>query len=67
MSRLTLLNSEFEKIESPNKKILFDIANFYKNFKKYDEAIIYYTQIIEIFDDNSEIKSGSSLQKRWHL
>ena len=32
------------------------MANFYKNFKKYDEAIIYYTQLIEIFDDNSEIK-----------
>ena len=32
------------------------MANFYKNFKKYDQAIIYYTQLIEIFDDNSEIK-----------
>ena len=53
---LNFINSEFKKILSPNKKILFDMANFYKNFKKYDEAIIYYTQLIEIFDDNSEIK-----------
>jgi len=53
---LNFINSEFKKIVSPNKKILFDMANFYKNFKKYDEAIIYYTQLIEIFDDNSEIK-----------
>ena len=53
---LNFINSEFKKIFSPNKKILFDMANFYKNFKKYDEAIIYYTQLIEIFDDNSEIK-----------
>ena len=53
---LKFINSEFKKIVSPNKKILFDMANFYKNFKKYDEAIIYYTQLIEIFDDNSEIK-----------
>ena len=53
---LNFINSEFNKIVSPNKKILFDMANFYKNFKKYDEAIIYYTQLIEIFDDNSEIK-----------
>ena len=53
---LNFINSEFKKIVLPNKKILFDMANFYKNFKKYDEAIIYYTQLIEIFDDNSEIK-----------
>ena len=53
---LNFINSEFKEIVSPNKKILFDMANFYKNFKKYDEAIIYYTQLIEIFDDNSEIK-----------
>ena len=53
---LNFINSEFKKIVSPNKKILFDMANFYKNFKKYDEAIFYYTQLIEIFDDNSEIK-----------
>ena len=53
---LNFINSEFKKIVSPNKKILFDMANFYKNFKKYDEAIIYYTKLIEVFDDNSEIK-----------
>ena len=53
---LNFINSEFKKIVSPNKKILFDMANFYKNFKKYDEAIIYYTQLIEIFNNNSEIK-----------
>ena len=53
---LNFIDLEFKKIVSPNKKILFDMANFYKNFKKYDEAIIYYTKLIEIFDDNSEIK-----------
>ena len=53
---LNFIDLEFKKIVSPNKKILFDMANFYKNFKKYHEAIIYYTQLIEIFDDNSEIK-----------
>ena len=53
---LNFINSEFKKIVFPNKKILFDMANFYKNFEKYDEAIIYYTKLIEVFDDNSEIK-----------
>ena len=39
-----------------NDKILFDIANFYKNSKEYVEAIKYYTKIINTLDDSSEIK-----------
>ena len=38
-------------------KFLFDIANFYKNSKQYDNAIRYYSKIIENLEDNSEIKS----------
>jgi tetratricopeptide (TPR) repeat protein len=37
--------------------MVFDIANFYKNSKKYEKAIEYYTEIISSLDDNSEIKS----------
>ena len=54
---LNYIKSEFNKIEKPNKKILFDIANFYKNSKQYEEAIRYYTILIESFENNSEIKS----------
>ena len=54
---LNYIKSEFDKIDEPNNKILFDIANFYKNSKKYEEAIKYYTIIIETLDINSEIKS----------
>ena len=54
---LNYLTSEFNKINNPNDKILFDIANFYKNSKKYEEAIKYYTKIINNSDDISEIKS----------
>ena len=53
---LNYITAEFNKIEKPNDKILFDIANFYKNSKEYKEAIKYYTKIIETLDDNSEIK-----------
>ena len=37
--------------------MVFDIANFYKNSKRYDRAIDYYTKIISSFRDISEIKS----------
>ena len=54
---LNYITAEFNKINDPNKKILFDIANFYKNSKKYKEAIKYYTKVINYIDDNSEMKS----------
>ena len=54
---LNYITAEFHKIDKPNKKILFDIANFYKNSKQYEKAIKYYTKLIESFDNNSEIKS----------
>jgi len=54
---LNFLISNFEKIENPNNKFVFDIANFYKNSKKYDEAIKYYSLIINSLDGNSEIRS----------
>ena len=34
-----------------------DIANFYKNSEKYEEAIKYYTTIIDSIDDDPFIKS----------
>ena len=54
---LNFIKFNFDKIENPNKKILFDVANFYKKAKKYEEAISYYSKIIENLDDNSDIKS----------
>ena len=53
---LNYITTEFNKIDQPNQKILFDVANFYKNSKEYEKAIKYYTKIIETLDDNSEIK-----------
>ena len=54
---LNYLTAEFNKIINPNNKILFDMANFYKNSKNYEEAIDYYSKIIDTLDDNSLIKS----------
>ncbi len=54
---LNYITSNFKKIDNPNIKILFDIANFYKKSKNYEEAINFYTKIIEELDDNVDIKS----------
>ena len=54
---IDFLSSKFNKIDNLNLKIIFDIANFYKNAKKYREAIDYYTQIISLLSDGSDIKS----------
>ena len=52
---LNYIVSEFLKIEKINDKILFDLANFYKNSKEYEDAIKYYTKIIDNLSDSSEI------------
>ncbi len=54
---LKFIKSNFKKIEKPNEKILFDIANFYKNAKEYEQAIKYYTIVLGIVRDDLEIKS----------
>lgn len=54
---LNYITSNFKKIERPNKKILFDIANFYKKTKNYEEAIKYYTKIINELEEGSDIRS----------
>ena len=38
--------SEFKKIENPSLKIIYDLANILKSFKKYNLAIEYYSNIL---------------------
>ena len=54
---LEYITSEFNKINEPNNKMIFDLANFYKNSKDYDNAIKYYTKAIENVTDDTNIKS----------
>ena len=54
---IDFISSKFNKIDDPNLKIVFDTANFYKNSKKYEKAIYYYTQIISSLVGESDIKS----------
>jgi tetratricopeptide (TPR) repeat protein len=52
---LDFINLNFKKIKNPSIKIVFDIANFNKNAKKYKQAIRYYDQIISKIDINSQL------------
>ena len=54
---LDYIVSKFLKIKNPNNKILFDIANFYKNSKEYDNSIKYYSKIIANLNDDPDILS----------
>ena len=51
------IESKFKNIKKPNPKIIFDLANFYKNSKNYELAIDYYSRLISSLDDTSVIKS----------
>ncbi len=54
---LNYITAEFDKVKEPNNKILFDIANFYKNSKEYENAIKYYTKIINSLGNDTITKS----------
>jgi tetratricopeptide (TPR) repeat protein len=54
---INFISAKFNNIGDQNLKMVFDIANFYKNSKKYEKAIEYYTQIISTIDENSDIRS----------
>ena len=53
---LNYITTEFYKINEPNNRAIFDIANFYKSAEDYEEAIKYYTKLINTIN-NSEMKS----------
>ena len=68
-SALDYLNKEFKKINNPSIKMIYDIANFNKNSKKYKLAIDYYNKIISKIDITSNYYSeilyrrGSSYER----
>ena len=40
------INFEFNKIKNPSLKLIYDMGNFAKSFKKYDLSIEYYSKIL---------------------
>mgnify|MGYP001495655262 CR=1 FL=1 len=55
---LNYITFKFDKIENPNNKFIFDIANFYKNSNEYKLAIKYYSLIIDSLDDENKVKAN---------
>ena len=49
------LDSNFRKIKKPSVKIIFDMANLSKNFKKYKIAINYYNEVLKNINSESKI------------
>ena len=66
---LDYLNKKFKKVNNPSIKMIYDIANFNKNSKKYKVAIDYYNKIISKIDNTSNYYSeilyrrGSSYER----
>ena len=51
---LNYIKTKFNKIENKTDKIIFDMANIYKNYKKYKEAIELYSKLMKNYDTNSD-------------
>ena len=51
---LDYVDSEFKKIKKKTDKINFDMANIYKNYKKYNKAITLYSELMKNFEKNSD-------------
>jgi Tfp pilus assembly protein PilF len=54
---LNYITSKFDEFQNPNNKFIFDIANFYKNSKEYENAIKYYTLVIDSLEDDMKVKA----------
>ena len=51
---LKFVENKFLKFKKPSTRILFDMANIYKNYKKYKKAIEYYSIVLSQIDENSD-------------
>ena len=50
---LDYINSKFQKIKNPSIKIIYDMANIMKGFKKYKTSIIYYNSVLSNISKNT--------------
>ena len=49
------IRNEFKKIKNPSLKIIYDMGNIVKGFKKYDLSIKYYSKVLSQLDSKSKI------------
>ncbi len=66
---LNYIEQKFNQIKKPSTKIIFDMANIYKNFKEYNKAIELYTLLINEIDNSTQVhadllyKRGGSFER----
>ena len=66
---LTFIEKEIETIDKKSSKILYDLANIYKSFKKHEKAIDYYTLVLSTLNSDSSTyadvlyRRGGSLER----
>ena len=66
---LQFMSKSLKMITDPNYKILYDVANIYKNFEKYSISISYYNAVLSKLDKNTETyadtlyRRGSSFER----
>ena len=52
---LNLIAYNYKKIADPSVKITFDMANFYKDFNKYNEAINLYSYLLDNLNERHDL------------
>ena len=66
---LKFVEKKLLEFKNPSTRIIFDMANIYKNYKKYEKAIEYYSIVLSQIDENSEAyadilyRRGSSYER----
>ena len=69
-SALKYIKKEYEKIQKPSNKILFDMANILRNFQDYEGAILIYSKLINNSNYSAEeyadllYKRGTSYERK---
>ena len=51
-SAINFLNKSFNELDNPTVKNYVDLANFFKDFEKYEESIKYYTKALNIISND---------------
>ena len=51
---LKFVEKKLLEFKNPSTRIIFDMANMYKNYKKYEKAIEYYSIVLSQIEENSE-------------
>lgn len=56
-SAINFLNKSFGELENPTAENYYDLANFYKDFEKYEESIKYYTRVLNNISNDHPLYS----------